>query len=462
MGIGTAFISHKHKDKEIARVVGEFLKDASGNRVDVFLSSDSRFEGPRPGARLDEELEKAIAASGVVILIYTGKAANIDWEYCIYECAFARSRGIRVIVLQCCDQAPAPFLSTVRTAVSEKTDIQKFTKDFLTSPTFFKGQEEKVTAYAPADPAVNEKATIFQEKVCMAVRKHLAKEPHEWSAWPSLRLKLNAATFTNAGDGAANSRLTSVREELLDRATVTESFGADRVFGRGIEDGDSFGELVASWHESYPEDDMAWLDSLCTQIDAFSRKRFPELPEARLREVQGNASVLPVVSVMLSHDLSKEHEYEVRFYNILPKSRSIREVMIDRDRIHFERLDSSGGSNLSLKAVYEKLRNGQIFRLPLLDSEHRVRYMVHRSVITEFLLDSDGAEPTMRDLLQKHQADNTLNSTIAFVDANSTVEEARKALAEVDGGRDVFVTANGEREEPILGMVPNTHLEEPT
>ena len=38
MGIGSVFISHKHKDQQIARVVADFIEEESGNRVDVFLS----------------------------------------------------------------------------------------------------------------------------------------------------------------------------------------------------------------------------------------------------------------------------------------------------------------------------------------------------------------------------------------------------------------------------------------
>ena len=83
MSLGTVFVSHKHKDKEIAKVVGDFIRSESGNRVEIFLSSDPRFKGPKDGESLTSELENAINEAGVMILIYTGKSANVDWEYCI-------------------------------------------------------------------------------------------------------------------------------------------------------------------------------------------------------------------------------------------------------------------------------------------------------------------------------------------------------------------------------------------
>jgi hypothetical protein len=76
MSLGTVFISHKHKDKEIAKVIGDFMKDASGNRIDIYLSSDPRYKGTRAGESLPQELDKAITKSGVVILVYTGKSAK--------------------------------------------------------------------------------------------------------------------------------------------------------------------------------------------------------------------------------------------------------------------------------------------------------------------------------------------------------------------------------------------------
>jgi hypothetical protein len=160
MSLGTVFVSHKHKDKEIAKVIGDFMKDASGNRIDIYLSSDPRYKGTRAGESLPQELDKAITKSGVVILVYTGKSAKVDWEYCIYECAFAHSRGIRVIILQCVDDAPAPFLSTVRTLVADKANVYKFVKDFLTSSDFLRDQKEPITAFSPDDPDVKAKTKV--------------------------------------------------------------------------------------------------------------------------------------------------------------------------------------------------------------------------------------------------------------------------------------------------------------
>jgi hypothetical protein len=384
MSIGTVFVSHKHKDKAIATVVGDFIRTESGNRVDIFLSSDPQFKGARDGESLNAELEKAIAASGVMILIYTGKSAGVDWEYCIWECAKAQVSGTRVLVWQCVDQAPAPFLGMVRTHATDESNIHKFTKEFLTSPDFFREQTQRVTEYSPDDPKIKEKAGVLYGKLKAAIEKHLGKEPQAWSAWPSLRLQIEGFAIGKIPKGGSEARVDAVRRLLLENSTVIDSSGADRIFGVGIDDGQRFGPLVESWQESYPEHNTEWLDSICSQIEAFSRKRFPTLREARLPEAKSDSSVIPVVTNMLSHSVTGDKEFDVGFYNIRPKSPAIKEIMIRKEDIYCRRLSGDEANEISLAEVYKDMKSRRVNRLPILDDSWHVLDMVHRSVISEF------------------------------------------------------------------------------
>ena len=459
MSLGTVFISHKHKDKEIAKVVGDFMRDASGNRIDIYLSSDPRYRGTRIGANLSTELDQAIRESGVVVLVYTGKSAKVDWEYCIYECAFARSQDIRVIVMQCVEDAPAPFLSSVRTLVSDRSNVYKFTKDFLTSPNFLKDQNESVTAFAPEDPVIEAKAGDFHKKLNDAIASHLGRDPEQWSAWPTMRVRLSGASISKIKSANANDREAMVREELLCQATVTSCAGADQIFGVGIESGQPFGSLVASWQESFENEQPEWLDSICTQIDSFARKRFPQLRECRLTEVQGKSSVVPVVTNMLTFPPAGDKEFDLKFYDIQSRSPGLRDIMIDRENVHCEIVEPDGSSGVDLRQVYRKMKERGVFRLPILDGEWHVRYMIHRSVISEFLYDTKMEDATLQDVLSESDQKEVFNSTYVFLGEDSTVEDAREALAAIPGARDVFITRTGEPEMPILGMVTNTDLD---
>jgi len=74
----SVFISHKHLDNAIASVIAKFIMDRSLGNVDIFMSSNWTFQGPRFGAGLNSELTKALWHSDVLILVYT--SADQDWS----------------------------------------------------------------------------------------------------------------------------------------------------------------------------------------------------------------------------------------------------------------------------------------------------------------------------------------------------------------------------------------------
>ena len=133
--------------------------------------------------------------------------------------------------------------------------------------------------------------------------------------------------------------------------------------------------------------------------------------------------------------------------------------MIGRDKIYFESAELEESSALILKNLYKDMKKKGVYRLPVLDKLDRFRSMIHRSVISEFLLDTDVDNPTLRDLLDVWELKDTIDGTVAFVSASSTEAEAKETLRDIRGARDVFITADGERDGPILGMATNTDLE---
>src|SRR5262249_23311671 len=104
------FISHKHDDRLIGEQVAAFVRSITGGQVDVFLSSNPAFKGPRVGKSLNDELRRALWLAGVVILIYTSD--DKDWSYCMWECGIAdeaNSPSTKVVVLQCLKDKPKVF-----------------------------------------------------------------------------------------------------------------------------------------------------------------------------------------------------------------------------------------------------------------------------------------------------------------------------------------------------------------
>jgi len=377
----------------------------------------------------------------------------------MYECGFARSRGIRLIVLQCAEEAPAPFLDKVRTRATDESDLYKFTKDFMTSGDFFPNQKEKVTEYAETDPAVTEKASTLHKALNATIKEVIGQEPQEWSAWPSLNLKLDGAAINEIKTSAPGARVKAVSTHLRKSATVVDSKGADRVFGVGIDDGVTFLSVMEAWQTSYPRVDLEWFDTICEQVEAFIRRGFPSLRDARIAEVMGRNSLVPIVVRQLTFPQEQAIEFQIAFYDIQPKSPKVTDVMVLKKDMYCHELAPDGSSNEELREVYNVMKQRNITRLPILDSNGKLEFMVHRSIISEFLLESSADAPTLNDLLHAPMLHQMLQSTFVFVSPSDTLDDARKQLKTVEGARDVFVTDQGERGRPVLGMLANTDLD---
>ena len=132
------FISHKHSDTRIARVLAEFIEARSNGGVRVHLSSSPDFQGPKFAASLNAQLREALWKTDVLILVYT--SADADWQYCMWECGVAthvHSAETNIVVFQCGHEVPAPFRDVLRVDARSHDDLRRFTDQFVHDPVFF-------------------------------------------------------------------------------------------------------------------------------------------------------------------------------------------------------------------------------------------------------------------------------------------------------------------------------------
>src|SRR5947209_8089255 len=132
------FISHKHTDHTIARVIAQFVTDKSRGDISVHLSSDADFEGPRFGPGLNAQLRQTLWTTDALLLIYTSD--DQDWSYCMWECGLAQhpqSPDTNIIIFQCSDDVPKPFADDLRMDARNLEHIKRFTNQFYTDPNFF-------------------------------------------------------------------------------------------------------------------------------------------------------------------------------------------------------------------------------------------------------------------------------------------------------------------------------------
>lgn len=123
-------------------------------------------------------------------------------------------------------------------------------------------------------------------------------------------------------------------------------------------------------------------------------------------------------------------------------------------------------SEIKLKEMYD-LMKGSITRLPVLDSNKVVKYIIHQSMLYKFFADrslnvnettADPAEVSFEDFLNDGQIKELISESIVFISQKATMGEAKEKMEAVKNCQDVFVTENGKSTEPILGWLTNVEI----
>jgi hypoxanthine phosphoribosyltransferase len=276
------FVSHKHADHEIAKVVADFVRTESGGRVEVHNSSDQRFERPHAGQSLNDALKDALARTSVLLLIYTDAA--LDWAYCLWESGVATDpknpESTRVVLLQCGPQVPPPFADQLRVDVDDRASLGGFVADFLTDPEFFPGWNEALTKFNSDGPEVGRASDKFASAL-YEVLPPRRFATHRSMSLIQLDLDRDAVGHIGLADESASTRVSA--EHLQQTGRISAAERAESYFGRHI-DGVGFA-LLSSWEG---REHREFFDSIAEQVGAAVQGRFPRsVPWSPLRGDHG-------------------------------------------------------------------------------------------------------------------------------------------------------------------------------
>lgn len=451
------FISHKHSDRAIANVVRSFITEQSGGRMRVFQSSDPSASGPRIARHLNSELRKALWEASAVILIYTNP--DSDWGYCMWECGVAthpESPDTSVIVFQCSSSAPELFAGQVHVDTRQSTSVEKFVRQFMTDPEFLPPGHEPITGYERNDPKVAAVATRFLDDL-RAVLPEGGIE--EWPAHPYVQLQLAAATAKRIADAVPEERRSAIRTE----ATVSEcDREATSLFGMArFREMLTLDELFRVWRVAHPEVSEAWLESLTDQIARAVQWQFPILKWAAMPGSDDRLHA-PVLTRVRSIPSSGVMQFDVYFYpfNVL-ESTSVTSRMVPRREMFCRVLEEGDENGVKLLDLLRELDEKRFNRIPFVNCEDRLVYIAHRSMLDRFIarqitkgLSTELKDLTLADLFnQQPEMRAIIKSSAAFVGRTATLGDAKAAMHKKKDCRDVFVTAIGKPDEPILGYI---------
>lgn len=124
--------------------------------------------------------------------------------------------------------------------------------------------------------------------------------------------------------------------------------------------------------------------------------------------------------------------------------------------------------DVSIQSMLGMLQ-GVVTRVPVFDGAGCAEYVVHKSVLWEFI----GEKTTERAAKKKpfHVSKATLEhllghgnmrdivSIMVFIRPTATLAEAKAAMERKPGCQDVFVTQSGGPDQPVLGWLTNTRIQ---
>jgi hypothetical protein len=117
--------------------------------------------------------------------------------------------------------------------------------------------------------------------------------------------------------------------------------------------------------------------------------------------------------------------------------------------------------------LLKDLRNtlgGKVSRIPVVDSNGVILYIVHQSGLFRFLAEqalagkaADIDKLTLQDLVTDADIKNWV-SNIAYISETASVAEAKNKMEQQEGCQDLIVTKTGNKTEPMSGWMTNVDI----
>lgn len=118
--------------------------------------------------------------------------------------------------------------------------------------------------------------------------------------------------------------------------------------------------------------------------------------------------------------------------------------------------------DVPLKELRSKLGD-KITRIPVVDSNGVVLYIVHQSGLFKFIAEkalaggADIDKLTLQDLVDDAELKNWVTN-IVYIPEGASVAAAKKKMDEQKGCQDLIVTKTGSKTEPMLGWMTNVDI----
>ena len=259
----TVFISHRHADAKVARIVADFLDRTSCRQrlgapvVERRLRAPGRRREPRPHA------EAKLAGSDVVVLVFTAEGPG--WSWCMWECGVATdphdessSEGGRPAVRR--------RRARRRTSTSSASTSSSWSRSpasssrLLATNDLFPHRPQPLCGYGEADPELRELAADAARR---ARRRHRGAAGAGGRGALGVDLPVRRARQGRPSPTCETAEPGDAARLIAERGRIVDKQGANALFGRQLH-----GESLERLQVGHPAGagPGQWFDALVEQI----------------------------------------------------------------------------------------------------------------------------------------------------------------------------------------------------
>ena len=200
------FISHRHEESHIARIIHNALRLWHFRNEDIYYSSEP-MNNPPPGEDLHRSIARAAYEAKLFILVYTISDGNWDWV--MHESGLAtdprpffsgNEPNTRIVIFQCFDECPQIFSPLLRVTIDENS-ILNFVTSILTEDGFLPGED------APRPDLRNDSSTLRQfarplyqqlEQAISSIIPSSSRRPRIQCRWDYFTVELDSNSIEKA------------------------------------------------------------------------------------------------------------------------------------------------------------------------------------------------------------------------------------------------------------------------
>lgn len=146
-----------------------------------------------------------------------------------------------------------------------------------------------------------------------------------------------------------------------------------------------------------------------------------------------------------------------------------KDIMIPKEKLTYQTMSKTEDlSKFKLKEdCLDFLKKNNIKRIIILDEDAKAKYVIHRDLISFFISNCtlDGTKIdgfTLKDMYDKGgtEIQDTFKNSVKFLSIESNLLQAKNLLTQEKGCLDIFLTANGTADEPVIGWITNVTIAE--